>query len=155
MSRPRIAVGGFMHETNTFAPTRADYAAFDGGGGRPIMRGDDVITLTRGTNNGIAGFVESPEAQAWEIVPTLWAHASPSAHVTQDAFDRIAGELVQAIKDAGPLDGIYLNLHGAMVAEHADDGEAELLRRVRAAMGDAIPIVVSLDLHANVTEEMV
>ncbi|MDQ2136645.1 M81 family metallopeptidase [Alcaligenaceae bacterium A4P071] len=155
MSRPRIAVGGFMHETNTFAPTRADFAAFDGGGGRPIMRGEDVITLTRGTNNGIAGFVESPEAQAWEIVPTLWAHASPSAHVTQDAFDRIADELVQAIKDAGPLDGIYLNLHGAMVAEHADDGEGELLRRVRAAMGDAIPIVVSLDLHANVTEEMV
>ncbi len=155
MSRYRIAVGGFMHETNTFAPSRADFSAFDGGGGQPIMRGADIITRTRGTNNGIAGFSGSQAARDWEIVPTLYAHASPSAHVTQDAFDRIADELVNRLKDAGPLDGIYLNLHGAMVTEHADDGEGELLKRVRAAMGHDIPIVVSLDLHANVTEEMV
>src|SRR6202008_4749438 len=77
------------------------------------------------------------------------------AHVERDAYERIANRLLSLIKDAGPLDGLYLDLHGAMVAEHLEDGEGELLARVRALVGDRLPIVVGLDLHANVTEAMV
>lgn len=95
-----------------------------------------------------------PVAGIRELVPTLWCAASPSAHVTAEAFEALAGELVERIAAALPLDGVYLDLHGAMVTENHDDGEGELLRRVRVAVGPDVPLVVSLDLHGNVTPLM-
>jgi microcystin degradation protein MlrC len=89
------------------------------------------------------------------LVGTAWAAASPSAHVTSDAFERITGELVSRLKNALPVDGVYLDLHGAMVAETFDDGEGEILRRVRETVGPRVPVVASLDLHANVTRAMI
>ena len=152
----RIAVGGFLHETNTFAPTKAVYADFVHGGGWPAMtQGADVLKTMRHINVGLAGFVGQAEAQGWELVPTIFSAASPSAHVTEDAYERIAKVMVDGIKAAGPLDAVFLDLHGAMVAEHLDDGEGEILRRVRQVIGHDLPLVVSLDLHANVTPEMV
>src|SRR5579859_1289434 len=152
----RIAVGGFLHETNTFAPTKAAYADFVHGGGWPAMtQGAGLIKCMRGINVGLAGFVEEAEARGWELVPTIFAAASPSAHVTRDAYERIARAIVEGIRNAGPLDAVYLDLHGAMVAEHLDDGEGEILARVRDAIGGDLPLVASLDLHANVTPEMV
>ncbi|WP_046867388.1 M81 family metallopeptidase [Microvirga massiliensis] len=152
----RIGVGGFLHETNTFAPSTASFRAFEEGGGWPgLCRGDELITQTRGVNVGIAGFVEDAEARGWILVPTLWCAASPSGLVERDAFETIAGEIVDGLTRAAPLDGIYLDLHGAMVTEHLHDGEGELLHRVRRAVGPGIPIVASLDLHANVTPRMV
>jgi microcystin degradation protein MlrC len=151
----RIAVGGFLHETNTFAPTKATYDAFVHGGGWPSMlRGADVLTLGR-INVGLAGFIETAQAHGWELVPTIFTAASPSAHVTKDAYERIAEVIVDGIAAAGTIDAVYLDLHGAMVAEHLDDGEGEILARVRRVAGANLPIVVSLDLHANVTPEMV
>jgi microcystin degradation protein MlrC len=152
----RIAVGGFLHETNTFAPTKATYDDFVHGGGWPAMaQGRHVFKTMRGINVGLAGFVEQAEANGWEMVPTISCGASPSAHVTRDAFERIVKVMVEGIKSAGPLDAVYLDLHGAMVTEHLDDGEGEILKRVRAVIGKDLPVVVSLDLHANVTPEMV
>ncbi|MGB9113935.1 M81 family metallopeptidase [Bradyrhizobium sp.] len=152
----RIAVGGFLHETNTFAPTKATYADFVHGGGWPAMtQGADVLKSMRNINVGLAGFVGQAEARGWELVPTIFAAASPSAHVTEDAYERIAKVMVDGIKNAGLLDAVYLDLHGAMVTEHLDDGEGEILRRVRQVIGSDLPLVVSLDLHANVTPEMV
>jgi microcystin degradation protein MlrC len=151
----RIAVGGFLHETNTFAPTKATYADFVHGGGWPAMaRGADVLKTMRDINVGLAGFVEQGEANNWEMVPILSCGASPSAHVTEDAFERIVKAMVDGIQAAGPLDAVYLDLHGAMVTEHLDDGEGEVLTRVRKVIGENVPLVVSLDLHANVTPEM-
>jgi microcystin degradation protein MlrC len=89
------------------------------------------------------------------LVPLLWCSASPSAHVERDAYERIAGELIDLIRKAGKLDGIYLDLHGAMVTEQFEDGEGELLARLRRQVGPDLPIVVSLDLHANITARMV
>ena len=153
---PRIAVGGFLHETNTFAPTKATYDDFVHGGGWPAMaQGADVLRVMRNINIGLAGFVEAAEAQGWEMVPTISCGASPCAHVTRDAYERIVKVLVEGIKAAGKLDAVYLDLHGAMVTEHLDDGEGEILRRVREVIGKELPLVVSLDLHANVTPEMV
>src|ERR1700760_4854833 len=132
----RIAVGGFLHETNTFAPTKAGYADFVHGGGWPAMtHGAEVLKTVRDINVGLAGFIAEAETHGWELVPTLFAAASPSAHVTRDAYERIAKVLIDAIAAAGPIDAIYLDLHGAMVAEHLDDGEGEILARVRQLIG--------------------
>jgi microcystin degradation protein MlrC len=152
----RIAVGGFLHETNTFAPTKATYADFVHGGGWPTMaQGAGVLNTMRNINVGLAGFVAAAEAKGWELVPTIACAASPCAHVTRDAYERIAKILVDGIKAAGPIDAVYLDLHGAMVTEHLDDGEGEILTRVRDVIGIELPLVVSLDLHANVTPQMV
>src|SRR3954469_6678587 len=152
----RIAVGGFLHETNTFAPSKAVWDAFVHGGGWPPMReGAELIEKMRGINVGIAGFVPEAEAYGWELLPTIWCAASPSAHVARDAYERVAAKIVDGIAAAGAIDAVYLDLHGAMVAEHLDDGEGEIIARVRKAIGKDLPLVVSLDLHANVTPLMV
>jgi len=152
----RIAVGGFLHETNTFAPTKATYDGFLHGGGWPPMReGAKLLEKMRNINVGIAGFIPAAEAEGWELLPTIWCAASPSAHVTRDAYERVAKAIVDGIKAAGAIDAVYLDLHGAMVAEHIDDGEGEIIARVRQVIGMDLPLVVSLDLHANVTPQMV
>ncbi|MGH8705281.1 MAG: M81 family metallopeptidase [Burkholderiales bacterium] len=152
----RIAIGGFQHETNTFAPSKADYAAFEAGGGWPgAQYGDSLFAAVEGTNIPAAGAIQALRALGHDLVATAWAAASPSAHVTADAFERISEGIVSGLKKALPVDGVYLDLHGAMVAETYDDGEGELLRRVRAAIGPRVPVVPSLDLHANVTRAMV
>lgn len=155
MTGPRVAIGGFMHETNTFGPSKAGLEAFVEGGGWPsLSEGPALIDATRNVNMGICGFVEAAEAQGWDTVPTLWCAASPSAHVTENAFETITNRIVEGIRSAGRLDGVYLDLHGAMVAEHVDDGEGEILTRVRDVIGPDVPLVASLDLHANATRRM-
>ena len=152
----RIAVGGFQHETNTFAPSAADYAAFESGGGWPgICFGPEIARAVAGANIPAAGALDALHAAGHQTVGLVWAAASPSDRVTADAFERIAGEMIERLKAALPVDGVYLDLHGAMVSEQFDDGEGELLRRVRALIGPRAPIAVSLDLHANVTRQMV
>ncbi|UTD29967.1 M81 family metallopeptidase [Bradyrhizobium sp. WD16] len=156
MTAFRIAIGGFLHETNTFAPTKASYEGFVHGGGWPAMAsGEAVLARIRNINVGAAGFIDEAEARGWQLIPTLWCAASPSAHVREDAYERIAGEIVGGIAAAGRIDAVYLDLHGAMVAEHLDDGEGEVIARVRRLIGPDVPLVVSLDLHANVTPRMV
>jgi len=150
---PQILIAGFQHETNTFAPSKATYASFERGEGFPaLVRGNDVLAL-RDVNIPAGGFIQAAQRNGWSLSPVIWAGASPSAHVTEDAFERIAGEIVAAAR-AGGFDAIYLDLHGAMVAEHADDGEGELLARLRDVIGPDVPLVASLDLHANVTQRM-
>lgn len=152
----RIAVGGFQHETNTFAPLKATWRMFEETDGWPgFSRGRDLLPAIDGVHLPITGAVDVLRGAGHEIVPLLWCSATPSAHVTEDAFERISAMMLEDIASAAPLDGIYLDLHGAMVAEHLEDGEGELLRRVRALAGSGTPISVSLDLHANVTAEMV
>src|SRR5450759_113609 len=132
----RIAIGGFQHETNTFAPSRADYAAFEAGGGWPgVQYGASLFDAVQGANIPAEGAIQALRAMGHTLVATAWAAASPSAHVVHDAFERIAGELVARLKAAGAVDAVYLDLHGAMVTDRYDDGEGEILRRVREAVG--------------------
>jgi len=145
----RVLIAGFQHETNTFAPSKTGYDDFVMGGAFPALaRGPDLLAM-RDINIPIGGFIGAMADT--ELVPVLWAGATPAAHVTQDAFERIAQEIVSGASD---VDAIYLDLHGAMVCEHLDDGEGELLDRLRRVVGPRVPIVASLDLHANVTEKM-
>ncbi|HKW79498.1 MAG TPA: M81 family metallopeptidase [Casimicrobiaceae bacterium] len=151
-----IAVGGFQHETNTFAPSKADYAAFEHGGGwPPLVRGADIAPRVAGANIPAAGAIDALHALGHRTIGLVWGAASPSAHVTRDAYERIAGDMLARLAAAGPVDGVYLDLHGAMVTEHLDDGEGELLGRVRRIVGPRTPVVASLDLHANVTNAMI
>ena len=152
----RIAVGGFQHETNTFAPSLATYDEFAKGGGWPgLSRGAELEPAVKGINLPIAGFIEEAKKRGHEIAPLAWAAASPCSYVTTDAFERIAGMICEDLKKALPVDAVYLCLHGAMVAEGYEDGEGELLERVRKIVGPKIPVVASLDLHANTTQKMV
>ena len=152
----RIAVGGFQHETNTFATFNATYDDFAQACAWPgLTRGEGLFDAVAGINIGIAGFVEAAQAAGHELLPLSWSQATPSAQVTEDAYERIVGQMVTDLASLQDLDGLYLDLHGAMVAEHVDDGEGEMLERIRAVVGPDLPIVVSLDLHANVTERMV
>ncbi|GAB5470907.1 MAG: M81 family metallopeptidase [Rhodospirillales bacterium] len=151
----RIAVGGFQHETNCFAPTKADLDVFVTGGAWPgLCEGPALFEATAGINLPVAGFAEAASAAGAELVGLAWAAAEPSNHVTERAFEVIAGKISDRLAAAGPLDALYLDLHGAMVTEHLMDGEGELLRRLRAQVGADLPIAVSLDLHANVSAEM-
>ena len=152
----RIAVAGFEHETNTFAPLKADYEAFAQPKNYPgLITGEAMISGLKGLNLPCSGAIEVLQAAGAEIVPILWCMATPSAHVTANAFNRITAQIVDGLVAAGPLDGVFLELHGAMVAENADDGEGEVLARVRQKLGHNIPIAVPLDLHGNVTPAMV
>ena len=149
----KILVAGFQHETNTFAPSPATYESFVRGEGHPAMARGDAVLALRDVNLPIGGFIQASERQGHTLLPVIWTAASPSAQVTEDAYERIVGEIVAAAGEGG-FDAIYLDLHGAMVARHVDDGEGELLARIRARVGASVPVVASLDLHANVTGRM-
>ncbi|MBM3538514.1 MAG: M81 family metallopeptidase [Alphaproteobacteria bacterium] len=151
-----IAVAGFHHETNTFAPSKAAYEDFVGGGGwPPLTRGLAAISVVEGINLGLAGFVTAARTAGHRLLPLVWANATPSAHVTRDAYERIVGALIEELGQGERFDAIFIDLHGAMVTEHLDDGEGELLARLRRLVGPRIPIVASLDYHANVTPAMI
>ena len=150
MSKPRIAVAGFQHETNTFAPILTPFETFRDGGAWPALcKGQDVLDTLSGLNLPMGGFID--EADDFDLVPILWTFAEPGGYVTDDAFDRISGMIVDGVRAAGEIDGIYLDLHGAMVTQSHEDGEAELLRRIREVVGSDLPIAVSLDLHGNLS----
>ena len=152
----RIAVGGLHHETNTFAPQPATFERFaEADGWPPLSRGPALLERTAGVNLPVTGFIAAVSAAGHEIVPLLWANAVPSGRVTRDAYEQLVGWLLTDLAAARPVDALFLDLHGAMVTEHLDDGEGELLRRVRALVGDGLPIVVALDLHANLSAAMV
>lgn len=151
----RIAVGGLHHETNSFAPQPATFERFVQADGWPALsRGPDLIPNTAGINLAVTGFIDAALAAGHEVVPLTWANAVPSGPVTADAFERLAAMLVSDLAATMPVDALFLDLHGAMVTDATDDGEGELLRRLRAVLG-SLPLVAALDLHANVSDAMV
>jgi len=153
---PRIAVGGFQHETNTFAPLKASWADFERADAwPPFVRGPQLIEAVEGFNIPIAGAVLALQALGHELVPLCWCSAPPSSYVEREAYEKVAGWTIEDLQAHGPVDAVYLDLHGAMVAEHFEDGEGELLRRVRAVIGERVPLVASLDYHTNMTPGMV
>ena len=155
LTSKRIAIGGFMHETNTFQPQKTTYADFAEAGDRvPLVRGAEMLGRFDGMNTSIAGAMDALKPTGATLLPLLWTSATPSGYVTQDAFERITAMLLDELRAALPVDAVYLSLHGAMVAEHLEDPEGELLSRVRAITRRGVPIVASLDLHSNTTPQM-
>ncbi|MEA2769660.1 MAG: hypothetical protein QOD93_2622, partial [Acetobacteraceae bacterium] len=149
----RIAVGGFLHESHSFAPRPTTYADFLQPGGLPAFSADeDLIAAIRPRSVPLAGAIAVAEAAEVQLVPLAWAFANPAGPVQDEAFERIASlncALLSMALDDGPLDGVYLDLHGAAMVDSFPDAEGELLRRVRAIIGATLPLTISLDPHAN------
>ncbi|MCC6008550.1 MAG: M81 family metallopeptidase [Rhodobacteraceae bacterium] len=156
MSGLRIALGGLQHETNSFAPGTASLADFEAPRGwPPLSRGAGMLAALEGTPVAARGALEVARAAGAEVVPLLWGLALPSGPVEHDAFETLRDEISGALRAAAPLDGVYLDLHGAMMTTAEGDAEGALLEAVRACVGPGVPVVISLDLHANVSPGMV
>ncbi len=151
----RFLVGGINHETNTFSPIPASIERFRE---NHYARGQALLDESTGTKTAIGGFIDAASELGIELVPTIHSFAMPSDAVTREAWDeQIADTLddLEAALASGPIDGLLLGLHGAMVIEGIDDGEGEYLRRVRELVGPDMPVVMELDLHANISPESI
>ena len=144
----RVGIVGLNHESNTFLPTLTERGGFD------VRVGEDVRARWAGTNHEVAGFLEGLERQGLAAVPVLVAVATPGGRIAQPTFDDLVGEMLEALRRLGPFDGILAAAHGAAVSERQDDADGEWLRRVRAAVGPDVPIVVVADAHANLSQAM-
>ncbi len=151
----RVVVGEINHETNTFSPIATGLDRF---AQRSLHYGQEMLGRFAGTRSGIGGYIDAARSADVTLVPAVSGSAVPSGTVTREAYEHLIGRLLETIEGAkhgGGLDGVALCLHGAMVVEGVDDGEGDILRRVRAAAGPDVPVVSTLDLHANMTQEMV
>ena len=146
----RVLTGRFMHETNTFSIVKTDMALWRR---RDFHLGNEIPAAFRGTRSALGATFEAADKYGWTLVHPVSANANPSGIVTDDAFEQIGGLILDAARQ-GPLDGVLLHLHGAMVTDSHEDGEGELLEQLRRVLGSDVPIVVTLDLHANVTQKM-
>jgi microcystin degradation protein MlrC len=146
----RVLTGRFMHETNTFSVQKTDMALWRR---RDFHLGNEIPAAFRNTRSALGATFEAADKYGWVLVHPVSANANPSGIVTDDAFEQIGGMMLEAAR-RGPIDGVLLHLHGAMVVDSYEDGEGELLARLRRILGADAPIVVTLDLHANVTEQM-
>jgi microcystin degradation protein MlrC len=153
---PRFTVlsAELLHETNTFCALPTTLASF---AERGLLHGEQAIAARQALNTELGGFLEAAREHGWAMVHTVSAHAQPGGRVTRQAFDELVAPILaaaQAQVHAGRLDGILLALHGAMVTETREDGEGELLARLRRVVGPRVPIAITLDPHANVTRQM-
>jgi microcystin degradation protein MlrC len=147
----RIAIGGIMHESNTFSVAITDRSRFEEGS---LTRGDEIVLAWREAHHEMGGFIEGASHFGFELVPTTMAWATPSGPVADEVLDAVSGEIVESVQKQG-ADGLLLALHGSMVTPHHPDADAEVLRRLRAGLGSNVPIVTTLDYHANVSPQMV
>ena len=147
----RIYIAQFAHETNTFSrlpTTLEDYRR------RWLLEGDEIPPRFRGTRTEIGGLLDHAERAGWELVHGVAANATPSGKLTRETWETIRDRIVARARDAGKLSGVVLALHGAMVTETEDDAEGALLEALRGVLGPAMPIIATLDLHANATPRM-
>jgi microcystin degradation protein MlrC len=147
----RLMIAMMKHETNTFSPVPTPLQRFGNGPG-PLY-GEAAIAAYRGTGTGLGAYLALAEREGAEIVLPIAAGAPPSRPVEDAAFELIASVICDAVAKRG-FDGIMLDLHGAMVTESFEDGEGELLRRIRAIDADT-PIAVAYDMHANLYDAMI
>jgi microcystin degradation protein MlrC len=147
----RIATGGVSHETSTFAPTPTTLRDFETGFG--LFRGAEILRRLRGVNNCTGGFIAGADQHAFELVPLLWTFAYPGGLIPRADYDTLKQEFLTRLTSALPVDGVLLDLHGAMVVEGIDDGDGDFLAAVRQAVGPNCPIVATFDLHGNHTQK--
>ncbi len=148
----RFAILGISHETNTFSPVPADYASFEAEG---ILRGQEIAQEFGGSEATAEGFLQAARELGFEGVPLIHARTGPIGTITKDAFDRIVGEMIDLLRENGPWDGVLLANHGAAVSEEYPDVDGEVSRRVRELVGPNVPVGIAVDMHANVSQEMV
>jgi microcystin degradation protein MlrC len=140
-----------MHETNTFSRVPTDMAVIRR---RDFHLENEIPAAFRGTRSAFGATFEAADKFGWSLVHPVSANPNPSGIVTDDAFETVTGMVLDAVDKRGPIDGVLLHLHGAMVSESHEDAEGEFLARLRRRLGPEVPVVVTLDLHANVTQRM-
>ncbi len=154
----RLAVLGIMHETNTFSNIPTDDRAFAEaafGGRHGDLLGDEVREVYGDVGITVAGFMDADADPGVSVVPIGWAATGPGGPLPTSTFDRITAAQLARLEAEGPFDGILLGQHGAMVVEGHPDGDAEFIRRVRAAVGPRVPIGNVMDTHGNVSPAQV
>lgn len=147
----RVAIGGIMQETNTFCAAQAtgdDFAPY-------VRHGDDILASYRDTRTPLGGFLDAARLEGLTVLPTYFAKATSSGLTDASTFDSLVGEMVRALRRVLPVDGVLLALHGAMAAHGAPDADGAIVRRVRELVGLEVPIAVELDLHANISRDLV
>lgn len=147
-----IVIGSIMQETNTFSPMPTTLQTF---AADYVYYGDEVLRRMRGTRTETGGFLDVLAQAGKEAVPTLVAHSVSSGTVTLETHLTLQQELLRRLAEVEHPEAVLLSFHGAMAADGCDDTEGDTLRKVRELVGPAVPIAVSLDLHAHVTEQMV
>ena len=146
----RILSAKISHETNTFSilPTTLDlYKACC------YYRGEEIVKAFTGTRSEMGAHLDEAKKYGWELVQPIAAAATPGGKTPAEAWAHLSGAVIEACSP-GPFDGVLLALHGAMVTEDQDDAEGNLLLRLREKLGEKIPIAITLDLHANVSDAM-
>jgi microcystin degradation protein MlrC len=144
----RILIAMMKHETNTFSPIVADWQRFKDWS---AYMGEDALKAYEGTGMPFGAYVELARAAGAEIITPVAAEAMPSGPVTEHAYNMMADAILDVVREG--VDAAMLDLHGAMVAEHTDDGEGTLLAKIREIDPD-LPIAVTLDLHCNLTDKI-
>lgn len=147
----RVAIGSISHETNTFSNVLTGLDKFK----ENLYLGEDILKTFKGKHAIASAFIKIAAEEGLELIPTVWAAATPSGLVTDEAYDYLLAEMIQPIKTTGRLDGVLLHLHGAMVTQSHDDPEGDILEAIRNIVSSSVPIISTLDLHANITEKMV
>ena len=145
-----VLTAEMSHETNSFSLQETDEQAFRN---RYVLMGADAIAERGQANTEIAGFLDAGRSHGWHVKHVLSAAAGPSGKVRRTTFNWLSDPIISVIKQQ-PFDGLLLGLHGAMDLEFCEDGEGELLWRIRSVVGEKMPIAITLDPHANVSNKM-
>ncbi len=154
----RVATGGLSHESSTFTPVQTTLESYRE---RFLHEGDDILHTFAGTNTPLGGFIEGARAHDFELIPTLFGEPQPSAPTPRPLYDELLGRMLEGIANALPLDGVLLELHGSMAVGDLDapdglgDAEGHLLAAVRETVGPDVPVLAQLDIHSNVSQQMV
>jgi len=148
----RFAILGISHETNTFSKVPATYEQFEKA---IIARGQEIVDLFAESQYTISGYLQGAEELGFEAVPLMYANTGPIGTITKDAYDRLSNEMHQLLRDEGPWDGVLISNHGAAVSEEFPDMDAEFTRVVREIVGPEVPVGITLDMHANISKDMV
>ncbi|NQW21708.1 MAG: M81 family metallopeptidase [Chloroflexi bacterium] len=152
----RIATLGIHHETNTFASNKTTMGDFKRSGLQTyaVQRGQQYYDMHAQSQTSMAGFIQASKRLDFELVPLLFAATDPAGIIDKEVFDTLGGEALDMLRDQGPFDGVLLNQMGAAVSEEYPDMDGELARRVREIVGSGVPVAMTLDLHANVSQQM-
>ncbi|GAA5221524.1 M81 family metallopeptidase [Membranihabitans marinus] len=150
--KTRVALIGIYHESNTFLAQPTTYKNFEDG---HLMFGEDIRREYADAHHEIGGILEVFDSTDIEIVPLVYAEATPGGKLTRKTYEKLLELMVSALRDSGSFDGIMVCPHGAAVAETYPDMDGHWLKLVRLLVGDHVPIVCTLDPHANVSPAMV
>src|SRR5262245_41823973 len=152
MTPYRVGIAGFLHESNTFLPVPTRRVHFEQAS---LTRGDALLKRWSGSRHELGGFLEGAQIHAFEPVPLLATFAIPSGTIDGETFEELIGMMVSDLKARLPLDGLLVALNGATVSANFPDADGEVTRRLRDVVGPALPIIMTLDLHANVSPQMI